>query len=92
MDVLQHRHLLETVGMVLDLEVNVSFCAPMFTMSITNLIYREKSVWDDLNVLVRAVSKLFHSTDRKVSSVQLCSSWKNLRILIVDHASMSRRR
>ena len=36
--VFQHGHLLETVGMVLDLEVKFSFCAPVFDMSIINLI------------------------------------------------------
>ena len=38
MDVLQHGHLLETVGIVLDLDVNFYFCAPVFAMSIINLI------------------------------------------------------
>jgi hypothetical protein len=38
MAVLQHGHLFETVGLVLDLEVNFSFCAPVFAMSIMNLI------------------------------------------------------
>jgi hypothetical protein len=38
MAVLQHGHLLETVVVVLDLEVTFSFCAPVFAMSIMNLI------------------------------------------------------
>ena len=50
MVVLQHGHLLYMVGVLLDLEVHFSFCAPVFSMSILNLIYREKSVFDDLNV------------------------------------------
>ena len=36
--VLQHGHLFETVGAVLDLDVNFSFCAPVFVMSIMNLM------------------------------------------------------
>ena len=63
MDVLQHGHLLETVGVVLDLEVNFSFCAPVFAMSIMNFIYHEKSVFEDLKILVIAVSKLSQSMD-----------------------------
>jgi hypothetical protein len=38
MAVLQQGHLLEAVGMVLDLEVNLYFCAPVFAMSIMNFI------------------------------------------------------
>ena len=38
MAVLQHGHLLETVGAVLDLDVNFSFCALVFAMSIMNLM------------------------------------------------------
>ena len=38
MAVLQHRHLFATVGAVLDLKVNFFFCAPVFAMSIMNLI------------------------------------------------------
>ena len=34
MAVLHHGHLFETVGAVLDLDVNFSFCAPVFAMSI----------------------------------------------------------
>ena len=37
MAVLQHGHLFEAVGAVLDLDVNFSFCAPVFAMSIINL-------------------------------------------------------
>ena len=63
MAVLQHGHLFETVGSVLDLDVNVSFYAPVFAMSIINLMSREKSVFDDLKVLVIAVSKLSQSME-----------------------------
>ena len=38
MAVLHHRHLLETVGAVLDLDMNFYFCAPVFAMSIINLM------------------------------------------------------
>ena len=38
MAVLQHGHLFETVGAVPDLDVHFSFCAPVFAMSIINLI------------------------------------------------------
>ena len=63
MDVLQHGHFLETVGVVLDLEVNFSFCARVFSMSIINFICHEKSVFNDLKILVIAVSKLSQSMD-----------------------------
>ena len=36
--VLQHGHLFETVGTVLDLDVSFSFCVPVFAMSIINLM------------------------------------------------------
>ena len=35
---LQHGHLFVTVGAVLDLDVNFCFCAPVFAMSIMNLM------------------------------------------------------
>ena len=38
MAVLQHGQLLETVGASLDLDVKFSFCAPVFAMSIINLM------------------------------------------------------
>ena len=38
MAVLQQGQLLEAVGVVLDLDVNFSFCAPVFAMSIINLM------------------------------------------------------
>ena len=38
MAVLQHGHLFEMVGAVLDLDVIFSFCAPVFAMSIMNLM------------------------------------------------------
>jgi hypothetical protein len=39
MAVLQQGHLFETVvGAVLDLDVQISFCAPVFAMSIINLM------------------------------------------------------
>ena len=63
MAVLQHGHLLETVGVVLDLEVNFYLCAPVFAMSIMNLIYREKSIFEDLNDVVIAVLKLSQSME-----------------------------
>ena len=63
MAVLHHGYVLETVGMVLDLEDTFSFCAPVFAISIMNLIYREKSVFDDLKILVIAVSKLSQLMD-----------------------------
>ena len=61
MAVLQHGHLLETVGVVLDLEVNFSFWVSVFAMLIMNLIYHEKYVFNDLNILVRSVSKFSQS-------------------------------
>ena len=63
MAVLQYGHLLDTVGVVLDLEVNSSFWAPVFAMSIMNLIYRENSVFEDLNTAVISVSKLSQSME-----------------------------
>ena len=38
MAVLQHGHLFETVGAVFDFDVIVSFCVPVFAMSIINLM------------------------------------------------------
>ena len=63
MAVLQHGHLLDTVGVVLDLEVNISFWEPVFSMSIMNLIYREKSVFEALNTVVIAVSNFSRSME-----------------------------
>ena len=51
MDVLQHGHLLDKVGVVLDLEVIFSFWTSV-SMLIMNLIYREKSVFEDKNTVV----------------------------------------
>ena len=56
MAVLQHGHLLDTVGVVLDLVANCPFWAPVSAMSIMNLIYREKSVFKALNNVVIVVS------------------------------------
>ena len=55
MAVLNHGHLLDTIGVMFDLEVHFSFGAPVFAMLIMNLIYCEKSVFEDLNILVIAV-------------------------------------
>ena len=63
MAVFQHGHLLETVGVLLDLEVNLYVCAPVFAMSFMNLIYSEESFFDDLNVLVIEVLKLYQSME-----------------------------
>ena len=63
MAVLQHGIFLDKVGVVIDLEVIFSFWAPVFAMSIMNLIYCEKSVFEALNTVVIAVSKLSQSME-----------------------------